>query len=219
MLHSITSWIEKEKYWILNVDQRSDIWYKVRIGRCTSSIISACIGRNRYKTPEQALREIKGEIIPCNRAMLHGIRYEGEARMLYEVMRGTKISQIGFAIPKWNYYIGCSTDGLVGDNGIIEIKCPVKRYRSLDILKYRMNGKNCNIRDFIDESHYIQMQCGMAILDREWCDYIVYYHGDEEIIIHRVPFDKQYWDCIYSEIASFIKNNAIDKLDNIIMPK
>jgi exodeoxyribonuclease (lambda-induced) len=212
-------WIEKEKYWILDTEQRTDLWYRVRFGRCTSSIISACIGRSKYKTPEQALREIKGENIPCNYAMSHGIKYESEARAIYEMLKGTKVTQIGFAIPKWNYYIGCSTDGLVEDKGMIEIKCPLKYYESLEKLKTNSKSKYNDIKDFIDESHYIQMQCGLAVLDREWCDYVVYYPRRKRIFTFTIPFDKEYWNSVYAEIINFIKNNNIDKLDNIIMPK
>lgn len=207
------SWIEKDNYWILKTEQRSPLWFKARLGRCTSSIISACIGRNKYKTPQEALKEIKGECtIFCNSAMKHGIKYEDEARRIYQEHKNISVEQIGLAVPKWNKYIGCSTDGLVGDDGMIEIKCPVRFYKNLTQME-----KTKEYEKLIDINHYIQMQCGLAVLDRKWCDYVIYYPEITKIYIFRVYFNKIFWDSVHDELQKFIKENKIDKIE-VLLP-
>jgi putative phage-type endonuclease len=207
------NWIEKENFWILNVRQRSKEWYRARYGRCTSSLFSACIGEDCYLTPDLALKQIKQEvIIQPTFAMQRGIRLEPIARSIYEKNFRVKVEEIGLAIPKWNLNLAASTDGLVGNEGIIEIKCPVRYYKSLELLR-----NNKNFRELINPAHYLQMQGGMAILERQWCDYIIYYEELKKIFIYRIPFDREYWNEKYKFLKQFIEKSQLDKLD-ILLP-
>lgn len=207
------NWSEKETFWILQVKQRSNEWYRARYGRCTTSLFSACIGESPYMTPDKALRVIKQEEEPeMNFAMQQGINLEPEARRQYENVRRTTVQEIGLAVPKWNVYIAASTDGLVDEDGIIEIKCPVKYHRNLELLR-----NSTDFKGLIDPVHYLQMQGGMAILNRQWCDYIVYYKDRKKMFIYRVPFDQEYWNEKYQKIKQFIESERIDKLQ-VLLP-
>jgi len=128
--------------------------------------------------------------------MARGVRLEPVARLFYELNTSTKVQEIGLAIPKWDYRIGSSVDGLVGDYGCIEIKCPAKMYAKLD-------NKYLKPVDRIISSHYDQMQGAMAILGRFWCDYVVYCEDTREIYIERVAFDGMHWNQIYARINEF----------------
>jgi len=207
------NWIEKSSFWILQVQQRSQEWQKARYGRCTSSLFSACIGENRYTTPDEALKQIKQEIkVEITPAMQRGIDLEPEARSIYEETTGRKVYEIGLAVPKWNLNLAASTDGLVGEDGIIEIKCPTRYYSNLELLR-----TSKNFRDLIDPSHYLQMQGGMAILKRQWCHYIVYYKEYNKIFIIEVPFDEEYWNEKYKKLKQFIESSGLNKLQ-ILLP-
>ena len=200
-------WMNKGEYYLFQAPQRSNLWHQVRYGRCTASIFYECA-----KNSERALRSVLGERVPMNEDIKRGIENEPKARKWYENKFKVKVEEIGFAVPKWNLWIGASTDGLVGDDGIIEIKCPRKIYDELrKYIEDSKNGRRVSIKDYIFESYYAQMQGGMAILGRKWCDFIVYCEGSE-VFFSRVPFDREYWDTLHREINGFIEKNNLKSL-------
>lgn len=142
----------------------------------------------------------------------HGVETEPIARDWYEKEYGVKVEQVGLAVPKWDYRIGGSPDGLVGENGMIEIKCPVSMYQGLidkiDFASLETRNRDSEFRvppSHIWTSHYDQMQGCMAILGRDCCDYVVYSTGDESVYTERIPFNKDYWwKTLYPRIAAFL---------------
>ena len=93
--------------------------------------------------------------------MQHGIEQECFARIKYEEKFDLFVEQIGFVKHPTIEFFGASPDGLVGDDGMLEIKCP----NSKTHIKYLNDGK--------PPSKYIpQMQCQMAVTGRKWCDFV-----------------------------------------------
>lgn len=133
-----------------------------------------------------------------NMNMLRGIKLEPVARQLYCQRRNVIVREVGIATPKWDPRIAASLDGEVeGTNGSIEIKCPFRMYAPLYEQKEDMSH--------IYPSHYAQMQGGMAICEKDWCDYIVYSQAEQEMYVERVYRNKHYWDNIlYPRICSFL---------------
>ena len=198
---------------VCNVDQRSDLWHNLRKNRITASNAATATGRStKFKTVAKLASEIRGESSPSpmNAAMQAGIDGEPSVRLWYETYKQITVEEIGFAYPDWNTRIGVSVDGLVGEDGMIEIKCPVKMYYPL--VGHTKRGAPITPVDVrpkhIWESHYIQMQMGMSILEREWCDYVVADISPEKeanIYLERVYFNEKYWLEIESELNVFIK--------------
>ena len=180
--------------------QGSPAWHSHRKGRLTASLFGAAIGHSPFTTPAQVRDIMNGTYkTPENAAMLYGTKMEPEARRWYERTRGVVVDQVGFAVPSWDQRIGGSPDGLVGENGIIEIKCPVAMYKPLIDQAKEKNPGHAHIWD----SHYAQIQGCLAILERRWCDYIVY--TKEQVFVQRIKFDKDYWDnVLYAGICKFL---------------
>lgn len=125
---------------------------------------------------------------------------EPKGRDWYELNFGVKVNEVGLAVPKWDNRIGASSDGEVeGTQGIIEIKSPLNLYRSLKTEEV--------VETRIMASHYDQMQGTMAIMNKEWCDYVVYPHLDDEVYVERVYFDSPYWEELYRELTPFLDTN------------
>jgi len=169
----------------------------------TASDFGAAINKSNYQTPLDIAMEITNskDYSKYNKSNPpHGIVTEPKARDWYRRTRNIKVIEVGLAVPKWEPRIGASIDGdIIGTEGIIEIKCPEEMY---DSLITHMNKINTGWRpppfyhEHIRDSHYAQMQGGMKIVNKQWCDYIVYATGSNLSYVERVYFNQKYWDTI-----------------------
>ena len=159
---------------VSNAPQRSDEWRQLRAGRLTASVVSAIYGRRKdgKETAERrdlrtrlALERILGKPLDdgyVNADMQRGIDLEAQARACYEMRIGLPVSEVGFVY--WDdLMVGCSPDGLVQDNGIIQIKCP----RPANLLAFIRTME-------IPEDYRIQMIHELMVTGRDWCDYVNY---------------------------------------------
>lgn len=206
-------WEEHDHYWLCNAPQRSDKWFKYRKFRITGSNFGTAAGLSSFTSVDEFYDEVvHDKKRPFSEkaiaAMKHGNDTEDEARIWYEKQTGYKVHEYGLAVPKWDFLLGSSVDGIVeGEDGIIEIKCPQRFYWRLT--DYEEKKKKGEITDefhheHIFDSHYCQMQGGMAILKKSWCDYVVYTEGTKYIT--RVHFNKEYWDnFLYPKLKDFEK--------------
>ena len=92
-----------------------------------------------------------------------GKELEEHARALYELEHGVTVEQVGFI--EYDEYSGCSPDGLVGEDELIEIKC----HEDMKHLKLLLNGEK-----EINTSYIWQMQMQMLVTNRKKCTYIAY---------------------------------------------
>jgi len=132
--------------------------------------------------------------VPVNFAMEHGLEYEPYAREIYEANKNVVVEQVGGIEDKGVWY---SPDGLVGKDGLIEIKCPQPQAH----LRF-MIGKGD-----IDSKYIGQMQFGMMVSGRKWCDFISF-HPDFpdhlKIKVVRVERDEEYQKLLKSRLEEFI---------------
>jgi putative phage-type endonuclease len=98
-----------------------------------------------------------------NAAMQHGIDTESEARSAYEFHCDAQVVETGFVLHKTIADSGASPDGLVGEDGLVEIKCPNTATHIETLI-----GQN------IASKYIVQMQWQMACTEREWCDFVSY---------------------------------------------
>ena len=180
--------------------QRSKEWYDLRCGKLTASnfhvlMHNSCTAHQYIM--EKALERLTGKCVPnrfWTEDLQRGIDLEPIACREYELETGNKVIHVGFI--EHNEYAGSSPDGLVGTDGMIEIKCP----NETNFWKLQLHPK-------ISPQHYTQMQFNMWVAKRLWCDY-VNYSTMERPIIQRVPRNEEYIKAIEERAAEV--NKMID---------
>ena len=169
---------------IHNCQQGTEEWFACRLGKLTASVAKTIsIAGKGLDTLclEKATEILTGKPNESykNEAMENGNLLEAEARAIYELETGANVTQVGFV--EENEYVGVSPDGLVGDDGLIEIKCPTNKTYT----QYLLDGK-------IKPEYYSQMQMQIFITERLWCDYVVYNPNfKKSIVIQRVYPDNE----------------------------
>jgi len=155
-------------YIIHDMKQGTDEWLRVRCGKLTASDIFKYKGNAIVRTGliyDKASERITKKIpIPIySKDMQRGNDLEGEALVSYEYHNDVKVKQVGFI--ELNKFIGCSPDGLIEDDGVIEVKAPNSKL----FLQQVVNGIAA-----IPKLYIYQMQMIMYISERKWCDYYIY---------------------------------------------
>lgn len=151
--------------------QGSDEWFAARLGKVTASRVADVIaktktgwgaGRKNYMA-ELVAERLTGVTAQSytNAAMQWGIDTEPQARAAYEFFRDATVQEIGFIDHPEIPMTGASPDGLVGDDGMVEIKAPNTATHIDTLLTKSIPGK-----------YITQMQWQMACAGRDWCDYV-----------------------------------------------
>ena len=135
-----------------------------------------------------------------NAAMQRGTDLEPLARDEYEARSGTMVEQVGIALHDV-LDVGASPDGLVGDDGLVEIKCPFEMTR---VARVWATG------DVSDYEHQVQWQ--LWVLGRSWCDVCVYDPRLEDVAMHlfvkRVHADPETFALFEREVPEFLNEVA-----------
>jgi len=209
----MNQWKEYKDYWEHLAPQGTDEWKNARKGRITASKTGSMVGRSTFSTPEETGLIIAGKVVeefkPLNKLyMEHECKMEPIARSYYERKYNVKVVERGLCIPKYprDMWLGASVDGdVLGTDGIIEIKCPKSMYGPIKrYCEHKENGIYHDNYNHIWPTHYDQMQQGMKILNKKYCDYIVYCDTDKQVFIQRIPFDENYW---YNDLYPKLKEN------------
>ena len=146
--------------------QGSPDWLKARLGKISASKVSSIMGKRGFgKMGETYAIELITELIlqqptniPVTFAMEWGTEYEPIAREIYEDKRKVTVEEVG-GIEKDGLWF--SPDGLVGEDGIIEIKCPQPSQHMRNLLS-----------DVVLPQYIDQIQFGLMVSGRKWCDFI-----------------------------------------------
>jgi len=124
-----------------------------------------------------------------------GKELEPVARTLYSLITGNDVQEVGFITNKKYEKAGCSPDGLVGYDGMVEIKCFEDKKHFLNIIKLK-----------IESQYQWQMQFQMLIAERNWNDFVVYNPNfEKEILIQRVEKDEVAHQKLITGLAIGIK--------------
>lgn len=191
--------------------QGSPEWHALRLGKVTASRVSDVIAKtksgysaSRANYMAQLIAErLTGTTAEAytNAAMQHGTETEPEARAAYEFYQGVTVKEVAFVSHPKIDQAGCSPDGLVGDDGLTEIKCPNTATHLETLLGQAVPSK-----------YDAQMQFQMACTGRKFCDFVSYDPRMPEnmrLFIKRVPRDDAKIKEIESEIASFLLEMAV----------
>jgi putative phage-type endonuclease len=159
---------------VLPYAQGSAEWLAARTGRLTASRMSAIMAKGRSGAPSATRAACMGELIAeyltgnptegyINADMQRGTDLEPEARAAYELHAGQMVSEVGLVLHPRNARYGASPDGVVGDDGLLEIKCP----RTHVHIAYTLAGK--------PPAEYLpQMAWQAACCERKWVDFVSY---------------------------------------------
>lgn len=194
---------------ILNFEQRSPEWFAARCGLPTASDFDKIItttgktSTQRTKYMYQLVGEKLGGIPEegfQSLAMTQGIAKEEEARKLYELAQ-EPVQQVGFCVSDCGRF-GCSPDGIVGEEGLVEIKCPLMSTH----VGYLIENK-------IPTDYFQQIQGQLLVTDRKWVDFISYYPGLKPLII-RAKRDDVFIISLRNELKTFCKelDQLVEKL-------
>lgn len=193
---------------IEDVVQGSPDWLAMRVGRVTGSRVSDVLSYLKKGGESQARKDYKAEIV-CeiltglaaehyvSPAMEWGTANEEFARAAYEIERDATVNTIGFAVHPHIDRFGASPDGLVGDRGLIEIKCP-NTSTHIDYL----------LADEVPEQYQPQMLAEMACTGREWCDFISFdprLPKNLQLFVKRFDRDEERIGALEREVGKFLE--------------
>jgi hypothetical protein len=170
--------------------QGSEAWRRARMGVPTASQFNRILtptGRPS-KQAEHYIYELLAELMmgrPLDSEsypwMQRGIDLEEDAALWYEMQRDVTTDTIGFCMTD-DGTIGASPDRLVGDDGLLEIKCPSPAVH-VQYLLYPQRG--------VDAEYRVQVMGQLYVAERKWCD-VVSYHPELPKVIVRVERDDEY---------------------------
>jgi len=189
--------------------QGSDEWLDQRRGMITTSVVGQLItpktikpaanDTSRALTTLLAAERITGwtESAYVSAAMMRGTMDEPIARDLYS-RTYAPVAEVGFMVrDDLGWSLGYSPDGLVGDDGLIEVKSREPKAQLATILA-----------DEVPLANMAQIQAGLIVSGRMWCDYVSYC-GGMPMYVKRVTFDQRWHEAIIDALAAFEENVAV----------
>jgi putative phage-type endonuclease len=194
------------------IEQGAPEWFAQRCGKATASRIADIIATT--KTGPSASRKnylaqlvaerLTGTVAESysNAAMQWGTEKEPEARAAYAFLHadGVDVLPAEFVTHPSIPMAGASPDGLVGTDGLVEIKCPNTATHIETILTGKIDGK-----------YITQIQWQLACTGRDWCDFVSYDPRMPEhlaIYVKRVPRDPEMINSLQSQVAEFLREVA-----------
>jgi putative phage-type endonuclease len=191
---------------VIVVEQGTEEWHAARLGRATASRFKDVMlkirsgeaaGRKNYRF-ELVSERLTGERqeMFTSAAMQWGTETEPVARLKYELSSGNDVEECGFfAHPE--LMAGASPDGLIGDDGILEIKCP-NTATHIETLRKRN----------VPSTYYWQVQGQLWITGRKWCDFVSFdprLPENAQFFTVRVERNEQDIKGLESEVTEFLK--------------
>ena len=191
---------------ILTCEQRSEEWFAARNGVPTASSFNKIITTNGRPSDQAkgymhalAAQRITGihEDSYRSAAMDEGIAREETSRLVYSMMREVEVEQVGLCLSD-NGRWGASPDGLVGDDGLVELKNPSGKVA----VGYLLKGT-------LPVAYFTQVQGQLFVTERVYCDFVSYYPGLPTFIL-RVERDEEFIEALHQGLITFC-----DELDAI----
>jgi putative phage-type endonuclease len=187
-----------------NAPQGTPEWLQARAGVITASAFSTCLMGLKTKGRRDYMIDKATEIITGNPvgggyqspAMRRGNELEPDARGYYTILTGNPVAESGLIYLNELKRIGASVDGLVGEEGLVEFKCPQ--------LNTHVNYMFDNVMPL---AYYNQVQGQMWVTGpkRQWCDFVSYHPESHKMaFIIRVPRDEGHIKRISDAVYGFI---------------
>ena len=201
------------------MEQRTEEWFAARIGKVTASRVADVIAKTKsgYSASRdnymaqlicERLTGQQGESF-TNAAMTWGTETEPLARSAFEAYADVMVEEVGFVPHPSIEMSGASPDGLVGAEGMLEIKCPNTATHIDTLLTQTVPGK-----------YITQMQWQMRCCERQWCEFVSFdprLPQDLQLFVKRVEFDPEYVSMLEKEVIQFLAelDDKVNKLTNL----
>lgn len=193
-------------------DQRTEEWHALRLGRITGTGFSKVLAKGQGKTRKSYMLQLAAERLTgesedsyINEDMKRGMELEDEAFEFYEGVNLTPVQKVGFV--ERDEWIGVSPDGLIGDDGLLELKCPRSTTHLTNIMDNRM-----------PPTYKAQVQGQIWVCEKEWCDFTSYDPRvkDKKMFTFRVFRDDNYLDNLEKECYTFVNElkEMIERIKN-----
>lgn len=189
------------------MQQRTDEWFAARLGKVTASRIADIMAKTKTgyaASRKNYLFELLCERLSgqreekfINASMQRGIDLEPKARAVYEIETGEWVEEVGFIPHPTIAMSGASPDGLISDDGLIEIKCP----NTATHIEFLQTQKP-------KQEYIYQMQWQMACTGRKWCDFVSYDDRLPEYLAFqtvRISRDAATIEEIENEVSAFLQ--------------
>jgi putative phage-type endonuclease len=189
------------------LEQRSEEWFAARRGKVTASKIADILNTIRNGNWAASRKNYAAQLVTerltgrdpepfTNEAIQWGIEQEAPAREAYSNKTDFIVNEVGFIDHPTISHAGASPDGLIGDDGLLEIKCPTTATHI-----ERLLGAE------IPESYRLQMLWQMACTGRKWCDFVSFdprLPEDMQLFIKRYERDDEEIARIEKEVRIFL---------------
>jgi len=190
---------------IKDIEQGSQDWLDLRLGKITASRVADIMSNGRGGKPSDKTKSYMSELISeiltgeqtyfkQSAAMEWGTACEPQARAMYELQNDVDVEEVAFI--QLNDHVGVSPDGLVGEDGLLEIKCPTSKKQIERALSDSYHS---------DYKEQIQMQ--LWVSGRKWCDFVSFdprINGSASYLQERVYIDSGYIADMGFRIQNFI---------------
>lgn len=187
---------------IIDCVQGSPEWLKARLGIPTASNFDKIMTNSgaQSKQRQKYLYQLAGEAVTGeyvqgykSPAMQRGNELEDEARKLYAFIKQVEVKQVGFChLDLAGLSAGCSPDGLIGDNGLLEIKCP----NMTTHIEYLLTPAK------LGDDYWSQVQGQLYVTDRDWVHVLSYYPKLKHVILE-VWVDPKFRDMLVDHLSVF----------------
>jgi putative phage-type endonuclease len=201
------------------IEQGSPEWFAQRLGKVTASRVADVIAKT--KTGYSTSRDNYMAQLVCERmtntvaesftnsAIQHGTDTEPLARAAYEAHADVLVDEVAMITHPTIEAAGASPDGLVGDDGVLEIKCPNTATHIDTLLTRTGPGK-----------YITQMQWQMACTGRKWTDFVSFdprMPDGLQLFVKRIPRDDAYIQMLEKEVIQFLTelDGKIKKLNEL----
>jgi len=187
------------------MEQGTAEWHAARLGKVTASMIANVM----MKPTAAGYQNYKAQLV-CERltgnptetftsaAMQHGTETEPQARAFYEMQTGLDVVEVGFVDHPFVDMSGASPDGLVGEAGLVEIKCPQQPKH----IKALMGGNP-------DRNYMLQMHWQMMCTERGHCDFVSFnptFPAEMQMDVVRVDLNATLAQEILEAVERFVKD-------------
>lgn len=183
-----------------HLQQRSQMWYEARRGKITCSNLGALLGQVSYVSRAEAYRRCLGleqrkaiqakkegkDIEKPNPACTWGVDNEPNGIVAYMHKTGNYVQATGLHSHTWYPWLAGSPDGFIGEEGLIEVKCPF----------YRKRDGSSRIHSKVPGHYWMQVNALLEITNRQWCDYTCW--TPEGLAIFRIHRDTLTFDYLMS---------------------
>jgi putative phage-type endonuclease len=202
------------------MEQRTEEWFSARLGKVTASRVADVVAKTKSGYSASRANYMAQLVVErmtnkqaesySNAAMEWGTEQEPLARAAYEAEVGVLVDEVGMIDHPTVEMSGASPDGLVGGDGLVEIKCPTTATH-IDTL----------MGEEAPKKYYDQMQWQMACTGRKWCDFVSFDPRMPEglqLFVKRVERNDEYIAMLESEVATFLQevSDKVNKLKSLM---